>query len=243
MGCNLCVASEYLPVLQQRGWTSVAAVLDSPAGEQVSSRARGSVYCLELSEGDVVYVKTCRRRGGQWLKALKYALRDWLCLSRAENPLFSEAKRLRELAEIGIRVPGIVASGQACHLGVPADGVLIMQPLSGVCIDEALSACDDPERRLHMLRTVGRTVGRYLQTGYYWPHLRAKHVYMDASGTAGLLDVESMVHRPRRAQARRKRVLDRLWRDLEQAGVSDTEWQALEDATRETKDVTAERGD
>lgn len=234
MDCKLDVAPEYLPVLQQRGWVSVAAVLASPAGQQVTSRSRGSVYRLELSEGEEVYVKTCRRRGGQWFKAFKGALRDWLHLSRAVNPLFREAKRLRELAQIGIRVPQVIASGQACHLGVPADGVLITQPLSGVCIDEALRACDDPERRLQMLRTVGRTVGRYLQAGYYWPHLRAKHVYIDASGAAGLLDVEGMVHHPRRSEARRKRVLDRFRCDLEPAGVSDAEWRAIEDGTRET---------
>lgn len=183
---QLHICEPWGDLLARAGLDSFDALMNTTAGDCLSSHQRGQTWRLRLPDGRTIFLKR------DSFTMFKEILTD-LCHGRRPEPLsLKERLGLSLAAAVGIRVPEPLAWGQRRRGGLPFRGVLVMTELAGKPLDKCLACLSDSPKRREILRAVGATVGKLYRAGLSWPDLMPKHVFIDEAGTVGLLDLERL---------------------------------------------------
>ena len=154
-------------------------------------------YQIKLVGSETIFLKRDTR------SSLKDLSAD-LCRLRRPQPLcMVELAALRRVAELGVRVPEVIAYGQRRRAGLPWQAVLVMRRLPGVALHKFLRADPPAPARQAAMRAAGAVAGRLYGAGLSWPDLVPKHFFLEddlAEGTTGVLDLARM--RPTRLPRR-----------------------------------------
>jgi len=201
---RLYLAPGVLSRLERRDLSGFGALFHHEAGPFLDRNRLRDVVKFDL-DGDAFFRK--RQHG---IKP-RDRVRRWLRGARLRSHSRDEATHLWQLADLGFRVPGPAAVGEAPR----GRSLLLIDELDGVPLDRFLETGGDGEAAG---RAVIRLCERLLEARVYWPDLDARHIFLLEDREEldpGILDVQRLaVGRPLNAR-RREKMRSRLIRSLE----------------------------
>lgn len=149
-------------------WDSYGEWFDSQ--DQLLSGESG-IQRLHTADGRVLYSK----------RQINHFHRD-LTHPFGEPTILHEAKALRALAELGIRVPKLVFSG-ARKTETESQALLVTEALEGfVSLEEWCAQPVSPELRQQMIQQLANTIARMHRAGWEHGRLYPKNIFMKVTG-------------------------------------------------------------
>ena len=192
---QLHIEPEWRRPLAQAGLDSFDALMAFEGGQVVSWHTRGKAFRVALPDGQVVFLKR------DAFTMHKHILADLAHFRRPQPMTFKERRGNRQVGEVGIATPRVIAWGQRRRFGLPTQAVIVSTRLPGRRLDHCLAADDAQPGRREVLTAVGSALARLYEAGLSWPDLVPKHVYVSDDGGVGVLDL-ARVRRCRNALVR-----------------------------------------
>ncbi|MFA6134393.1 MAG: lipopolysaccharide kinase InaA family protein [Phycisphaerae bacterium] len=212
--------------LQLSGMGTFEDLMRAEGQRMILHRARSETHRVQLSDGQVAYVKRS-------LATRPLEIGKALLGGRKPQPgTHNECRACEQIGALGIATPRIIAEGQRRRGGLPWQGVFVALPLPGRPLGEFIR--EEPAEKVSLaMRNIVTAWTRIMEVGLCWPDLHLRHVHVLDDGQIGLLDLER-VHRRNflHCPAHRRKNVARLIKQATEGGAAPQCIQAFVEALK-----------
>ena len=185
---RLFINDKWREALEEAGLASYESLMVYSGGKVFSKKSHSTTRSCELPDGRRIFIKQDTRTKFQQV------LRALVKLRLPQTTTEKEHTHLVNAANLGFRVPEVVAASQHEWWTWPRGGVLVEAALSGVSLDKYAADASIPlERRREAVDAARKVLLKIQDARLDWRRdCKPEHFFVQEDGGIALLDVERL---------------------------------------------------